>query len=169
MIIDNGKFEDYIKQYERLVITLCLSFTKNYFDAEDIAQQTFITAYEKAHLFNGENFKAWITTIAANKCRDYLKSPIRNNLSLSEEQYQCIEEQNALPEKIFMENYSREKVYNLCGKLKEPYKSVALNYFCNNVKLSELAAETGESIKTLQTRLYRSKTLLKALWKEEGI
>lgn len=169
MIIDNEKFEEYIKQYERLVITLCLSFTKNYFDAEDIAQQTFITAYEKAHLFNGDNFKSWITTIAANKCRDYLKSPLRNNLSLSEEQYQCIEEKEHLPEKIFMENYSKEKVYNLCDKLKEPYKSVALNYFCNNVKLSELADETGESIKTLQTRLYRSKSLLKALWKEEGI
>lgn len=167
MIIDNEKFADYIKQYERLVISLCLSFTKNYFDAEDLAQQTFITAYEKIETFYGGNFKAWITTIAANKCRDYLKSPARNDLSLSCEQYQCIEDQISQPEKKFMEKYSRDKVYSLCHQLKEPYKKVALNYFCNGIKLSEMALDTGENLKTLQTQLYRSKILLKELWRKE--
>lgn len=41
MVIEKEQFADYIKQYERLIITICLSFTKNYFDAEDLAQQTF--------------------------------------------------------------------------------------------------------------------------------
>ena len=46
VIIWENQFENYIKQYQRLIITICFSFTKNYFDAEDIAQQTFLTAYK---------------------------------------------------------------------------------------------------------------------------
>ena len=40
--IEKEQFERFIKQYERLIITICLSFTQNYFDAEDLAQQTFL-------------------------------------------------------------------------------------------------------------------------------
>ena len=46
IIIQKEQFASYIKQYERLIITICLSFTKNYFDAEDLAQQTFLSAYQ---------------------------------------------------------------------------------------------------------------------------
>jgi len=169
MIIDNEKFASYIKQYERLIITICLSFTKNYFDAEDLAQQTFLTAYEKQKNFDGENFKAWITTIAANKCRDYIKSPSRNVLSFTDEEYERLEDKKDSPEKIILEKCTTEAVYNLCHRLKEPYKTVAVNYFCENIKLSDMTKETGQSIKTLQTQLYRSKKLLKNLWKEEFI
>jgi len=39
MIIQKEQFANYIKQYERLIITICLSFTKNYFDAEDLIEE----------------------------------------------------------------------------------------------------------------------------------
>jgi len=169
MIIDNEKFASYIKQYERLIITICLSFTKNYFDAEDLAQQTFLSAYEKQGKFNGENFKAWITTIAVNKCKDYLKSSARNTCSLSDDEYECLVDKKDLPEIIIMEKCTNDAIYNLCQKLKEPYRTVAVNYFCENIKLSDMAKDTGQSLKTLQTHLYRSKKLLKVLWREELI
>ncbi|MBE6058460.1 MAG: sigma-70 family RNA polymerase sigma factor, partial [Clostridium sp.] len=60
-----------------------------------------------------------------------------------------------------------ERIYRLCNKLKEPYRTVAISYFCKDIKLSHLAKETGKNIKTLETQLYRSKKLLKDLWKEE--
>ena len=167
MIILEDKFAIYIKQYERLIITICLSFTKNYFDAEDMAQQTFLSAYKNYSKFEGENFKAWLTTIAANKCRDFLKNNARTNYSLSNEEYECLEEEGDTPEDALIGKNSIEKIHSLCRKLKEPYKTVALNYFCENIKLSDMAKETGQSLKTLQTHLYRSKKLLKILWKEE--
>ena len=169
MIIDNDKFANYIKQYERLIITICLSFTKNYFDAEDLAQQTFLTAYEKKKTFDGENFKAWITTIAANKCRDFIKSSARNVISLTGEEYERLEDTKDSPEKIVIKKYTEDSINNLCKQLKEPYRTVAINYYCKNIKLSDLAKDTGQSIKTLQTQLYRSKKLLKCLWEEEFI
>jgi RNA polymerase sigma-70 factor (ECF subfamily) len=96
--IEKEQFASCIKQYERLIITICLSFTKNYFDAEDLAQQTFLAAYQNWESFYGNNLKAWLTTIAANKCRDYIKSKARTTVSLSEEEYEGLEDRGDSPE-----------------------------------------------------------------------
>lgn len=167
MIIQKEEFASYIKQYERLIITICLSFTKNYFDAEDLAQQTFLSAYVNYNKFQGENFKSWLTTIAVNKCKDFLKSPARNIYTISEEEYENIKDKGDSPEDILIKKHSKEKIFSLCERLKDPYKSLSINYFCKDIKLSDMAKDTGQSLKTLQTQLYRAKKLLKVLWKEE--
>ena len=167
MIIQKEEFANYIKQYERLIITICLSFTKNYFDAEDLAQQTFLSAYVNYSKFQGENFKSWLTTIAVNKCKDFLKSPARNIYSISEEDYESIKDKGDSPEDIVLKKHSKEKILSLCERLKDPYKELSINYFCKDIKLSDMAKDTGQSLKTLQTQLYRAKKLLKVLWKEE--
>jgi RNA polymerase sigma-70 factor, ECF subfamily len=161
------QFVQYIKQYEKLIFTICFSFTKNYFDAENLAQETFLSAYKNIDKFVGDNLKAWLTTIAANKCRDYLKSPGRNIDNLTEEDYEYLEDNRGSPEEIVIGIDADERVHRLCIKLKEPYKTVAISYFCNDLKLSDIAKETKQSLKTLQTQLYRAKKLLKVLWKEE--
>ncbi len=167
MVIQKELFSSYIKQYERLIITICLSFTKNYFDAEDLAQQTFLSAYTNYNKFDGVNFKAWLTTIATNKCKDFLKSPARAVDSLSNEDYQGLKDKGETPEDTLLKKHSREQIHVLCNKLKEPYREVSVNYFCEDVKLSDMAKDTGKSLKTLQTHLYRAKQMLKVLWKEE--
>ena len=167
MVIEKEQFVSYIKQYERLIITICLSFTKNYFDAEDLAQQTFLSAYTNYSKFDGVNFKAWLTTIAANKCRDFLRSPSRAIDNLTDEDYESLKDKGETPEDMLIRKHSAKSVYSLCQKLKEPYRAVSINYFCGDIKLSDMAKDTGQNLKTLQTHLYRSKKLLKVLWKEE--
>jgi len=167
MVIQKEQFASYIKQYERLIITICLSFTKDYFDAEDLAQQTFLSAYTNFGKFNGLNFKAWLTTIAVNKCKDFLKSPTRVIHILSDEDFNSLKDMGDTPEETLIKKHSRQKIHCLCEKLKDPYRVVAIKYFCEDIKLSDMVKDTGQSLKTLQTHLYRSKKLLKVLWEEE--
>lgn len=167
MYIKVQQFERYVAQYKGLIITICLSMTKNYFDAEDLAQETFLSAYRNFGKFSGENPKAWLTKIAVNKCRDYLKSPAYKNLYLSDDDIAFIADSDITPEEHAEKDSSEFMVKRLCGRLKEPYRSVARCYFCEGKKLSQMAKETGQSLRTLETRLYRSKKLLKVLWKEE--
>ncbi|QAT40611.1 sigma-70 family RNA polymerase sigma factor [Clostridium sp. JN-9] len=169
IVIEKKQFENCIKQYERLIITICLSFTKNYFDAEDLAQQTFLSAYTNYEKFDGDNLKAWLTTIAANKCKDYIKNKARKTINLTDEDYETIEDTDESPEDIVMKKCTDEKIHNICTKLKEPYRTVAISYFCKDIKLSHMSANTGQSLKTLQTQLYRAKKMLKELWEEEFI
>lgn len=43
-------------------------------DADDVLQEVFLTAYQKfSQLKNKEAFKAWIISIARNKCNDYFR------------------------------------------------------------------------------------------------
>lgn len=166
-IIQKEQFAQFAAQYQRLIFTICLSFTKNYFDAEDLMQETFLTAFDRLDTFTGDNPKAWLTTIAANKCRDYLKSPARKTDSLSDEDMECLEDNQSSPEQRLIQKDASKTIHNLCGRLKEPYRTVARSYFCDNVKLSELSRSTGQNLKTLETQLYRAKKLLKVLWEEE--
>ena len=46
--------------------------TADYFAAEDLAQETFLSAYEHFRNFDGSNPKAWLCRIATNKCIDYI-------------------------------------------------------------------------------------------------
>ena len=167
IIIENKQFAKCIKEYERLILTICLSFTKNYFDAEDLAQQTFLNAYMNYSKFDGKNIKAWLTTIAANKCRDFLKSKSRTEVSITDEDYESIQDNAESPEDKIIKKNTEEKISSLVGRLKEPYREVAESYFIQGMKLSKLAEIKGENLKTLETRLYRAKKLLKELWKEE--
>lgn len=165
--IQKEQFANCIRTYERLIFTACYSFVRNYFDAENLAQETFLSAYRSIERFDGENLKGWLCTIAANKCRDFLKSAAKSPLSLSEKDVEYMEDKSGSPEDIALDEDMEERVYNLCRKLKEPYKTVAINYFCEGLKLSEVAVNTGQNLKTLQMQLYRAKQLLRALWKEE--
>ena len=161
------EFELIAAQYQKLIFTVCLSFIKNYFDAEDLTQETFLSAYNHFGTFDGKNPKAWLTAIAANKCRDYLKSPLRKTANLSTEELDCIEDSRASPEQEAINNDNVSMIHKFCGRLKEPYRTVATSYFCGNVKLSQLSRTTGQNLKTLETQLYRAKKLLKAMWEEE--
>ncbi len=169
MIIQDEEFAIFVQNYERLIFTICLSLVKNYFDAEDLAQETFLSAYKALNKFDGKNIKAWLSAIAVNKCKDYLKSPAKSTILLSNEDYDCLEGTQDAPSESLEQKALEEKVHILCRRLKEPYQTVSLNYFCFGIKLSDMAKDSGQSLKTLQTQLYRSKKLLKALWKEEPL
>lgn len=165
--IHKEQFASCIQLYGRLVFSVCLTFTRNYFDAEDLTQETFLAAFQNIDHFKGDHLKAYLTTIAANKCKDYLRRTERKNLSLTEEDEELLEDTRGSPEETILQMDSAERVHTLCCKLKEPYKTVALCYFVKNKKLSEIAKATGQSLKTLQTQLYRAKTLLRTLWEED--
>ena len=70
--INSEKYmEELIDKYQNLVFSICYKFTKDYFIAEDLTQETFLSAFQHPDSFQGGNEKAWICRIATNKCIDY--------------------------------------------------------------------------------------------------
>ncbi len=165
MTIDEQEWEALIAQYEKLVYAVCLSFVKNPFDAEDLAQDTFLSAFRHYAGFDGANPKAWLTRIAANKCRDFLKAAARKTTP-DEDTLALAPAPGPTPEDHIIRADGESRVRILCESLADPYKEVAVTYFCEGEKLSVMAAQTGTPLKTLQTRLYRAKKILKTRWKE---
>ena len=69
-----------IDQYQNLIYSICYRLTGDYFEAEDLAQDTFLSAYKNLSSFDGKNERAWLCRIATNKCIDYLKRAGRRSV-----------------------------------------------------------------------------------------
>lgn len=156
-----------IEQYGRLIFTICSTMTGDSFEAEDLAQDTFLSAYKHFDTFNGEHMKAWLVTIASNKCRDYLKSAARRSVPTSGETFELVRDIGPEPDEVIIEKDTEKRVLNLSRSLKEPYQSIAIAYFCEHKTAQDISRATGKNLKTTQTQIYRTRSMIRKLWKEE--
>ena len=64
-----------------------MSFLGSKHDAEDIVQEVFSKLLNKNMFFEKRNEKAYLLTMAANKCKDHLKASARNDIDLDSEDW----------------------------------------------------------------------------------
>ncbi|MBN1572975.1 MAG: RNA polymerase sigma factor [Deltaproteobacteria bacterium] len=71
---DDGAFETLVRGNMRHVYATALAVVKDHFDADDVAQVSFIKAYRALSKFRGDStFKTWITRITINQAKDHLR------------------------------------------------------------------------------------------------
>lgn len=155
-------------QYQNLVYSVCFKMTKNRQSAEDLTQDTFLSAYLKLGDFEGINEKAWLCRIATNKCIDYLRSPNRR-LEFVEDYEYVMSDQKVFaqsPEDIFIQEDIKNQLYGACSQLKSPYNTVARQYFCEEKTSEEIALQQSKNVKTIQTQIYRARSMLKKYFRK---
>ena len=81
----SDEFSQLVRQYERLVYTICYQFTKDHQLAEDLAQETLLSAYTHRDDCPPGSYKPWLARITTNKAKDYLKSAYHRRVSAAED------------------------------------------------------------------------------------
>jgi len=154
-----------ITSYQNLIFTICYKFTNNYFDAEDLTQETFLSAYKNLNRFDGQNLKAWLCMIAKNKCLDYIKRAGARTVPTEDTFFLTLESNTATvsPEEICLENAVKEQLFTACSSLSPPYDKVAKAFFCEERSIEELSIEFERNEKTLRTQVYRAKGMLRKI------
>src|SRR5215468_9225724 len=66
-------FEETFRANERFVWGLCYRMTGNAADADDLAQETFVRAWERPPARTGEPLRPWLVSVAMNLSRDMLR------------------------------------------------------------------------------------------------
>jgi RNA polymerase sigma-70 factor (ECF subfamily) len=164
--------EEYLKylleQYQNLIYSICLKSVGNPFDAEDLTQEVFLSAYKNLSRFDGAYEKAWLSKIAVRKCLDFLKAAGRRSVPTEDSYFTQIADTSSTPENLYLKTDSDLQVYALIQQLKSPYREVAVSHFCMQLSVAEIARQTGKNPKTIQTQLYRSKAMLKKLLAAQG-
>ena len=152
-----------ITKYSSYVYGICLKFTKNPADAENLTQETFISAYTHPPLEDERLYKAYLGKIAVNKCKDHLKSAYMRRVRLDSESKAISQKQSAsgLPEKSLMEKESLRNIKHEILSLKEPYRMVAILYFLKEKSVSEISGILGRPPNTISTQLFRARNILK--------
>ncbi|MCL2301590.1 MAG: RNA polymerase sigma factor [Firmicutes bacterium] len=156
-------------EYSARIFGLCLRLTRDWFTAEDLTQDTFLSAFQALERFDGANEAAWLSTIAARKCLDHLRSAATRHTRAAPDETLLLFPSPASmePENIFFEEHWEGALRGACEALKEPYRETALGYYCEGRSLAEIARRGGVPHDTARTRCYRAKQMLREILREE--
>ena len=164
------KLIELMNRHKNLVFSVCLQLTGDYFTAEDITQETFISAYQHLSEFDGQSEKAWLCRIASNKCIDYLRQAERRAVATAEEEMpqQTADGRAGILEQFISEDVM-ERFRDSCNELPEPYKTPAILHFDEGLTAKEISEKTDVPLKTVQSQIYRAREMLKKKIRKEEL
>ncbi|MDF2946392.1 MAG: polymerase, sigma subunit, SigW [Bacillales bacterium] len=167
--IQNGEkdvFRTLIVRYQTKVYAVALKVSCNTKDAEDITQEVFLQLYRSLSQFKGEStFSTWIYKIAMSKALDYKRKQNRTIQHHNEEM--LVQIPNTIsPEIILLEKEDKELAYGNIDNLPPPYQEVVKLYYFNELSYQEIADKLDIAVKTVESRLYRSKQIIRKNRKE---
>ncbi len=125
-------------------------------DAEDVLQEVYITAYQKfSQLKNPDSFKAWLISIARNKCNDYFrKKAARLEIPIDELTEKVLSEGRHGISEIYSEVYAVRETMEL---LNDKDKQILYLYFWKELPQAEIARRLKIPVGTVKSRLYKAK------------
>ena len=72
---DHEAFGQLIDRHASVVVNVAYRMVGNRAEAEDLAQDTFLTAFKAISTFRADSkFSTWLYRIAVNKCKDWLRA-----------------------------------------------------------------------------------------------
>jgi len=161
---DNKSFEKLYKLTEREVWFTCISFLKNETTAQDIMQETYITAFLKIQsLEKSSQIRSWLNRIAVNKCKNYLKG--KGEIQLDDEIFKnqaIVDERISIPEEYISDKAKREIILSIMQEVLSDvqYQTVIMHYF-NEMTVDEIAEVFECSRGTVLSRLNYSRAKMK--------
>ncbi len=131
-------------------------------DADDILQETYLTAFQKFDtLADKSHFKAWIISIARNKCNDYYRRKAKS-VDVS------IDELTEQPLTASRYGYVEQRdVYDTLESLSENDKQIIDLFYIQGYNQSEIAQRLNIPIGTVKSRLYTARNNFKRLYLPE--
>ena len=144
-----------IDEYGDDVLRLCLLYLGDRQLAEDAFQLTMTKAWRQLHAFRGESsVKTWLSRIAANACRDMLRSGWFRLMKRSEPE-----------EKLFSaaapDDGEARELRSLVLSLPGKYREVIVLYYYEDMKVREIAQLLGMPAASVSSRLRRARAMLK--------
>lgn len=145
---------EYLAQtYADAILRLSYTYLKNTHDAQDICQTVFVRLLTEPREFDSPaHERAYILRMAANACKDILKSPWRRRTCSMEAAGDAAAPE--MPDGAVLEAVS---------SLPPHYRSVIYLYYYEGYQAGEIAQILGVPTATVHTRLARGRAKLKTM------
>ena len=154
-------FETLVRNHQRMIHSLTFRMTGSPADAEDLAQETFIRAYEQLGTFRGTaKFSTWLYRIAMNTCLNWRQSEARRfqlHTNCAEEmsaQHLCGENSSA-------DTQSNHQVQAALLKLPAKQRAAIVLTIYDGLNHAEAAQILGCSETTVSWRVFAARRKLK--------
>jgi len=167
---DPDAFGKLVEKYQREVYGLILRLTHNEALADDLTQETFLSAWQKLSGFREiSSLRSWLLTIALNKVRSYWRwKKLRNWLSLGSvqnEQGQTLEEtipdlsRKADPASVFEDANFEDHFQTSLSKLPVRQREV-IGLRAQGLNIDEIACVLKMAEGTVKAHIFHAKEKL---------
>lgn len=136
---------------------VCLKYSRNYEDAEDTLQDSFLTIFKKIKQYkNKGSFEGWMKRIAIHTALEKYRSKSQLKIIIDENVKEEVIEVNDLNTEINVDYLLR-----IIQKLPDRYRLVFNLYVLDNFSHKEIANMLKISMGTSKSNLSRARHLLK--------
>lgn len=166
---DDGVFRQMVESYGKAIFNLCLNLVANTHDAEDLAQETFIEAWNSIGTFREvSGLKTWLYRIAIHKCYDFLRWKKRKKrFSIMQPLFNKDEEPIEIPSNfqhpgITLENKeSAQALFAALETLPDSQQSAFVLYEMEGMDYRQIADTLSVSVSSVEALLFRARKSLR--------
>ena len=163
---DRDAFARIVARYQGMVSAATLNVVGNYAQSEDLAQETFLTAWKKLpELREPEKLGSWLYGIARRIALRWVesqqRSPLHHATELNAEMMSDQQAQTAEAERQQREQ-SLELVWSTVKELPETLREPLLLYYRYSKSAADIAASLDLTEEAVHQRLSRGRKMLKA-------
>jgi RNA polymerase sigma factor (sigma-70 family) len=160
---DREAFSRIVTRYQTLICSLAYSRIGNLGQSEDVAQETFITAWKHLRLLREPaKLRAWLCGIVRNRIRKNLsregRQPAHNAESL--EQVNDSPAAGALPSEDAINREEEAILWRSLGRIPETYREPLILFYREHQSIETVALELDLSEDAVKQRLSRGRRLL---------
>ena len=145
-----------VDQYYTYIVRLAASILRDSAEAQDVAQDTFVSALLNIESVDpNTNLKAWLSTIAVNKCRDLIRRrKVKQKFQSIMETFWDRPDPTTLPERMAMHSETASKLWTAVDQLKDKHRLPILLRYGHNLSIREIAEVLDTKEGTIHSRLH---------------
>jgi RNA polymerase sigma-70 factor (ECF subfamily) len=150
-------FGELVTRYQTGVFNVCYRILHERGEAEDLAQESFMRAYDRIHTFDIEReFGPWIRRVAANLCLNHLESQ-KVTTELDDERDA---DSAQLPEAVQEVHERSEQIRQALASLPANYRVIVELRHYQEMSYDEIAAQLNIPLSDVKSHLFRARKLL---------
>lgn len=150
-------FGELVTRYQTSVFNVCYRILHERGEAEDLAQEVFIRAYDRIHTFDIEReFSPWIRRVAANLCLNHLESQ-KITTELDDERDA---DPTQRPESVVELKERSEQIRAALASLPAHYRVVVELRHYQEMSYEEIAEEIKIPLSDVKSHLFRARKIL---------
>jgi len=168
---DLAAYDELVRRYQERIYATVYHMTANHEDANDLAQESFIKAFQALRSFKGgSSFYTWVYRIAVNKTINFLKQrKNRAQMSLDDLDFNAEHDPDLValisektPRREVNLAELQEKLNAAMQKLSEPHRLVVTLHDVQGLSHEEIAKVMECNIGTVRSRLFYARQQLQA-------
>ena len=159
---DEHAFEALVARYEKKVYSLCLRICGNVEDAQEAAQDAFLSVWRSIGAYRGDAaFSTWLYRLATNACIDLLRRNRRDAVSLEDDGLALtLPDPQPQPEEWSERREQRQLIESALSALPAEYRTALVLRELEGLSYAEIAETTRQELGTVKSRISRGRRLV---------